>query len=279
MGNMENNTQLAYRLSTADDIKTEVKQRFNVSLHSSTIRRHRQALGYEASKPQLIPHIREGNKIKRKEFCIQLRATNDSFDDVIFTDESSVQLGQNRRVVMAKVVRDARGKILSKDVPQLQRVKHPLKVHVWGGISRKGATQLLVFNDIMESTFYTDSVLRDTLLPAINHLYPAPATHRLWQDNDPKHTSIKARTFMDSNNINWFKTPAESPDLNMIENVWSAMKHCVGKENPRTQNELVATLLRFWSNHLTVDQCNRYINHIYRVIPKVIAVDGGYSGY
>lgn len=267
-----------FRLATSCDLKIEIYNRFNIQLHTATIRRHRRALGYEASKPRLIPHIREGNQIKRLAFCETLRDTNDTFDNVIFTDESSVQIGQNQRVVLAKVLRNAKGKIISKDIPELPRVKHPLKVHVWGGISRKGATQLLIFNGIMDAGFYTDTVLKATLLPAINHLYPAPLTHRLWQDNDPKHTSIRAKTFIQDNGICWFKTPAESPDLNVIEMVWATMKHHVSKAQPRTQDELVSTLKQFWKSHLSVHQCNEYINHIYRVIPKVIEKKGGFSG-
>ena len=232
-----------------------------------------------ASKPKLVPHIREGNKAKRLDFCLMLQETNDTFHDVIFTYESSVQLGQNQQVVMAKIVRNAAGKIISKDIPELSRVKHPLKVHVWGGISRKGATQLVVFNGIMDAEFYTNTILKGALLPAINHLYPSPSSHRFWQDNDPKHTSVRAKTFMQDNAINRYKTPAESPDLNVIENVWAAMKHEVARKQPRSQDELVATLKSFWTNHLTVNQCNRYINHIYRVIPKVISVKGSYSGF
>ena len=268
-----------YRLATSNDLKAEIKARFNITLHSSTVRRHRRALGFEATKPKLVPHIREGNQVKRLEFCVHLKETDDTFHDVIFTDESSVQIGQNQKVVLSKIVRNAAGKIISKDTPQLTRVKHPLKVHVWGGISRNGATQLLIFNGIMDAAFYTETILEGTLLPAINHLYPPPLTHRFWQDNDPKHTSIRAKNFMQDNNINWFKTPAESPDLNVIENVWAAMKHYVSKKQPRTQEELVSVLKSFWSEHLTVEQCNRYINHIYRVIPKVIVKAGGYSGY
>ena len=77
-------------------------------------------------------------------------------------------------------------------------------------------------------------------------------------------------------NINWFKTPAESPDLNVIENVWAAMKSYMGNEAPRTQDPLFATLLTFWNSHLNPAQWNRYINHIHKVIPKVIEVQGGF---
>ena len=114
---------------------------------------------------------------------------------------------------------NAAGKIISKDTSQLTRVKHPLKVHGWIGISRNGATQLLIFDGIIDAAFYTETILKERLLPAIYHLYPAPLMHRFWQANDPKHTSIRAKNFMQESNVNWFKTSAESPDLNVFKNV------------------------------------------------------------
>ena len=234
-----------------------MKRERGVCLNISTIKRHRRQLGFEVGLPKFVHHIREANKLKRKEFCQQLIESSDTFDDVIFTDESSFQLGCNRQLAVTKVIRNEQGKIIAKDRPKITRVKHPVKVHVWGGISRRGATMLRVFCGIMDAEFYTTQILKETLLPSINHLYPPPMTHRFWQDNDPKHTSKKAKKFMEDNNINWFKTPAESPDLNVIENVWSTMKYHVSRDNPRTQQELVDSLLRVWNNHLNVQQCNR----------------------
>lgn len=247
-------------------------------MNLSTIKRHRQKLGFEVGRPKFTPHIRENNKLKRLEFCRQLQETCDSFDDVIFTDESSIQLGCNRQHVVSKVVRNLKGKVISRDRPNITKVKHPLKVHVWGGISRNGATKLRVFSGIMNAEFFTNDILKDTLLPSINYLYPPPLSHRLWQDNDPKHTSKKAKKFMEENNINWFKTPAESPDLNVIENVWSKLKYEVSKQNPKNQKELMDSIIEVWETHLTREQCNRYIDHIYKVIPKVIEAEGGFSG-
>ena len=112
----------------------------------------------------------------------------------------------------------------------------------------------------------------------IHNVLAQSLTHRFWQDNDPKHTSRRAKVFMEENNINWFKTPAESPDLNPIENVWATLKHYVAKDMPRTQQDLVDSIVKFWDSHLPVEQCNRYIDHVYNVIPKVILAKGDFSG-
>ena len=47
-----------------------------------------------------------------------------------------------------------------------------------------------------------------------------PEQHRFMQDNDPKDTSIHASDFIAEKDINWWKTPAKSPDLEPIENLW-----------------------------------------------------------
>ena len=60
------------------------------------------------------------------------------------------------------------------------------------------------------------SILEETLLPFIEKVYPKG--HRFMMD-DPKHTSGYAADWMRENSVNWWKTLAESTDLNPVENL------------------------------------------------------------
>ena len=66
-------------------------------------------------------------------------------------------------------------------------------------------------------------ILETALIPFIRLNFPT--RHRFQQDNDPKHTSHYVQDFFKTKNIEWWKTPAESPDLNPIEKVCGSMKN------------------------------------------------------
>ena len=72
------------------------------------------------------------------------------------------------------------------------RANHPVKVHVWAGISRQGRTEICIFEGIMDRFLFVD-ILEKALIPFLERVLPA--THRLMQDNDPKHVSHHAQEF------------------------------------------------------------------------------------
>ena len=112
-------------------------------------------------------------------------------------------------------------------------------IPVWAGISKKGATAVCIFEGIMAAPLYC-KILERTLLPFIRQKSQPPCTHRYIQDNDPKHTSRPAQNFYSQSGINWWCTPAESPHLNPIENLWHELKEYVRREvKPTTKLELV----------------------------------------
>ena len=236
-----------------------------ISLATITRARHQMGWIYRGSAYcQLIRHV---NREKRLQFAMTW--LHDNFDDAIFSDETTVQLDTHRRRCYRK----------EGEKPRLKpRPKHPTKVHVWGGISKKGATAVCIFEGIMDAALFCE-ILRKTLLPFIAAKYPPPSTHRFIQDNDPKHTSRMAQEFYSSKGINWWKTPPESPDMNPIENLWHEMKEFLRREvKPTTKDQLVDGIRCFWA---TIDaaKCCRYIRHLKKVLPKVIEVQGNATGY
>lgn len=159
----------------------------------TTTRKAIAAAGFTNATPRYCQLIRDANKLKRIEFCNMLIDSNDDMSNIIFTDETSVQLHQNRQTTYRP----------KGSVPTMcPKPKHPLKVHLWAGISRRGPTPVLMFEGIMKADFFTTEILQNTLLPFIQQTYPD--SHRFQQDNDPKHKSKLAKTFMTQNGIQWW---------------------------------------------------------------------------
>lgn len=73
----------------------------------------------------------------------------------------------------------------------------------------------------MDAEFYVK--ILNNCLPFISDKFGS-SNHRFMQDSDPKHVSHRAQSFFEEKNINWWRTPPESPDLNLIENLWHELK-------------------------------------------------------
>ncbi len=69
----------------------------------------------------------------------------DNFDIIIWMDESLVQLERHCEIIHVKV---------GRDVPFKPVAKHALKVHVWAGISRRGETNICIFEQMMDAPLY-----------------------------------------------------------------------------------------------------------------------------
>ena len=182
--------------------------------------------------------------------------TGDTFHKIVFTDECSISLQQFRRMCYWKIGEPPKKK---------PKPKHPLKVHVWAGISRNGVIKICIFDGIMEAELYC-SILESSPLPFLHDKLP-----------DPKLTSRCAKAFFEAKNINWWPTPPENPDLNPVEDLWHELKfYLESRVKPTTKQELVDGIKKCWAKKVSVCKCNNYIDDVLKeVIPAVIAAEGG----
>ena len=79
--------------------------------------------------------IRESNKQKRHLWCRQQKVNDEKFKDIIWSDECTVMI-ERKRATYRRAGRPQKFK---------PKPKHPLKVHVWGAISTKGASSVVIF--------------------------------------------------------------------------------------------------------------------------------------
>ena len=115
-------------------------------------------------------------------------------------------------------------------------------------------------------------------------LFPYMAEHFnvsggiLHQDNDPKHTSRDCSETLANIGIKWIKSPAKSPDLNPIEMLWHSMLEFVRKKFCKTVLEVQLAVLEF-TEKITPEVCQNYINKLKEIIPVIIKKNGGWSNY
>ena len=242
---MEQNDEL-----TAPHLMERVNEKFGVNFSKSKIKRLRYKLGWRADNTRYCQMIKEKNKPIRLNHALGRIAAKDKFLDAMFSDECTVQMESHGKITFRKWYEPKKFR---------PKPKHPLKVHVWGAISRRGASKLAIFEGIMKAQFYADKIL---LVAKMFVDEKFPDCHRYIQDNDPKHTSKLAKLTYKILGINWYKTPSESPDMNPIENLWHELKTYLRTViKPKKKAELVNGINKFWNN-LDSSRCSRYIDHL-----------------
>ena len=100
------------------------------------------------------------------------------------------------------------------------------------------------------------------------------------QDNDPKHTSRKAKKWFEDHEFEVMVWPPQSPDLKPIEHLWFILTKRLA-EYP----ELSKGILELWEciqvewDKIEVAQCQELIESMPRRIKEVIRAKGGYTSY
>ena len=148
------------QMMQGDDETTAVQTRAHLhaqgmEMSVSTILRGRCLLGWTYRGSAYCQLICDVDKEKRLQWARD--HLNDKFTNVVWTDETTVQLETHKRFCCRKKGVRPRPK---------PRAKHPVKVHVWAGIGWHGPTEICIFEGKMDATLYTQ-ILERALLPTL----------------------------------------------------------------------------------------------------------------
>jgi hypothetical protein len=125
-------------------------------------------------------------------------------------------------------------------------VKYSKKIMVWGCFAAHGVGCLHRINGILDRHGY-HKILQKQMLPSARDLFPS-SPYLFQQDKDPKHTAKPNKNYLQRKQVTVMEWPAQSPDLNPIENLWALLDKSVSGRRPKTEDELFQILVEAWHN-------------------------------
>ncbi len=155
-------------------------------------------------------------------------------------------------------------------------VKFPQSVMVWVAMSSAGVGPLCFLRSKVNTAVYQE-VLEHFMLPAADQLY-GDADLIFQQDLAPAHSAKATSTWFKDHGIPVLNWPANSPDLNPIENLWGIVKRKMRYARPNNAEELKATIRATWAL-ITPEQCHGLIDSMPRRIAAVIQAKGAPTKY
>lgn len=261
------------RFATAASISREFSEETGNTISRKTVSRRLRSVGLHARVPASKPLISKKNQKARIDFATEhVIWTDAQWDAVHFSDESKFNVfGSDGNCY----VRRRTGERLS-----LRCVKKTVKfggggVMVWGMISSTGVGPIIRLNGNMNAEVYKQ-LLQQHVVPNLRFSACQPAI--FMQDNAPCHKAKKVMTFLEEEEVGVMNFPAQSPDLNPIENLWKIIGERAQKRNPQNQDHLWELLRAEWEG-INSELCKKLIRSCGRRCSAVIKSKGMFTKY
>ncbi len=155
-------------------------------------------------------------------------------------------------------------------------VKFPQLVMIWATMSSPGVVPLCFLKSTVNAAIYQD-IFEHFMLPSADKLY-GDADIIFQQDLAPAHTAKGTKSWFNDHGFTVLDWPANSPDLNPIQNLWGIVKRKMRVTRPNNADELKAAIKATWA-FITPEQCHRLIASMPRRTDAVIHAKGGTAKY
>ncbi len=132
-----------------------------------------------------------------------------------------------------------------------------------------------VFSELHSQRSHLPGHLEHFMLPSADKLYE-DADFIFQQDLAPAHTAKGTKNWFNDHGVTVLDWPANSPNLNSIENLWGIVKRKMRDTRPNNADDLKAVIKATWAS-ITPEQCHRLT--LPRRIDAVIHAKGDSTKY
>ena len=256
-------------------IWNEWKKKTNENVSVRTIGRELRSLGLTNCLARKKPLISRKNKAARLAWCRDHASwTTEDWAKVLWSDESTFTQFETNRC--SRVWREPKDKWSPSCLAAT--VKHsPSRMH-WGCFSRQGLGPLVPLAGSVTGATHIKT-LRNHALPTLRRMFPG-GDGWFQEDNAHPHKAKVAAAFREKNGFHTLSWPAQSPDLNPIENLWVEVKRNLHKQKKKPTNldDLERHVKRAWRS-IPKELIENLVDSMPRRIRAVIAAGGGPTKY
>lgn len=174
--------------------------------------------------------------------------------------------------------------ILPKDYPFTPRLQKNSASHgggqtkLWAVICPEGILAWQIYEGDMTAQKYKGILKKNLIRRAEDYFEDENWTFQ--QDGDSAHTASSTIEYLETHeNLTLMAWPSNSPDLNIIENLWSYMKDIIAKQEPaRTMAEHNARVAAL-CEEMTGSAHKNFFQHLYDSLPRRMEEVIEHKGY